>query len=204
MLDFRLFPWARHERAEIAPVPLASEAFRMTNNMISRRAFLTLGPAGLLAAPEILRAGGASILHGVESRSLSFHNLHTEERLTAVYWERGQYLPGALAQVNHILRDHRNGDVREMAPQLLDALAELALRLETSKPFEIISGYRSPATNAMLRRQGHAVAESSLHMKGIAVDVRIPGRDLLLVRKELQGALDNNCVRALLSRLRTV
>lgn len=117
------------------------------------------------------------------SRSISFYNLHTAERLSTTYWADGQYIPESLAEINRTLRDHRNGDVYEIAPRLLDTLCELHLRLETNEPFELISGYRSPATNAMLRSQGHGVADNSLHTKGMAADVRVPGRSLSLLRR---------------------
>jgi uncharacterized protein YcbK (DUF882 family) len=136
-----------------------------------------------LAAPSVLRGAASAESLKAEFRALSLHNLHTGERLTAVYWEKGQYIPEALTRIDTLLRDHRNGEVRAMAPRLLDTLAELAGRLETNKPFEVISGYRSPATNALLRSQGHAVAERSLHMDGIAADIRVQGRSLSLMRK---------------------
>lgn len=143
---------------------------------INRRSFLKLGALSLFALPRLAAASGTP-------RSLSFFNLHTTERLKTVYWADGQYIPESLADINRILRDYRSGDICEMAPRLLDTLCELRKRLDTSEPFEIISGYRSPRTNAMLRSMGHGVAENSLHMKGMAADVRIPGRNLDFLRR---------------------
>jgi uncharacterized protein YcbK (DUF882 family) len=148
----------------------------MSISQFNRRSFLKLGSLSLLAFPRI---GSASAL----PRSLSFNNLHTGERLTAVYWVDGQYVPESLIEINRILRDYRNGEIYEIAPRLLDTLCELRSRLETTEPFDLISGYRSPSTNAMLRRQGHGVAENSLHTKGMAADIRIPGRSLALLRR---------------------
>jgi len=154
----------------------------MSNNSDDRRSFLRLGALGLLAAPGILRATSSSAMLNAEVRALSFNNLHTDEKLVAVYWENGQYVPESLTRINHILRDYRNGEIREIASRLLDTLCELSARLESSTPFEIISGYRSPATNSMLRGQGHSVAERSLHMDGMAIDIRVPGRSLAALR----------------------
>ena len=150
---------------------------------VNRRNFLKFASVGLVASPSILRAAAATDFHQAEARSLSLYNLHTSEKLSTVYWEKGQYIPEALARINHVLRDHRSGEEHEMAAGLLDTLCQLSLRLDTSKPFEIISGYRSPKTNAMLRSQGHGVAERSLHMEGIAADIRVAGRNLDLIRK---------------------
>ena len=117
-------------------------------------------------------------------RSLAFDNLHTGERLVTEYWAQGEYIPDALAQVNHVLRDFRSGEVHTIAPQLLDLLAMLHGRLETSAPFSVISGYRSPATNAMLRGEDRhsGVASKSLHMQGMAIDIRVTGRPLAGLR----------------------
>jgi uncharacterized protein YcbK (DUF882 family) len=111
---------------------------------------------------------------------LFFDNIHTGEKLKVEYWTKGRYLPDALAEVNHLLRDFRTGHVHPIAPQLLDLLVMVRSRLETAEPVSIISGYRSPATNAMLRgeHEHSGVATKSLHMQGMAIDIRILGRSL--------------------------
>ena len=113
-------------------------------------------------------------------RVAAFDNIHTGEKLELEYWRQGTYLPEALSQVNHILRDFRTGDTHLMAPQLLDLLSGLRANLETRAPVSVISGYRSPATNAMLRgeHEHSGVAAKSLHMQGMAIDIRIAGRSL--------------------------
>lgn len=113
-------------------------------------------------------------------RALAFDNLHTGEKLELEYWRDGAYLPDALSAVNHVLRDFRTGDIHPIAPQLLDLLAGLRNSLETREPVSVISGYRSPATNAALRgeREHSGVAAKSLHMQGMAIDIRIGGRSL--------------------------
>ena len=109
---------------------------------------------------------------------MSLHNLHTGESLKAVYFEQGRYLPDALAEVNRVLRDFRTGDQHMMDPRLLDLLSQVHGRIDSARPFQVISGYRSPKTNAMLHEHSHGVANQSLHMQGMAIDVRVEGVQL--------------------------
>ncbi|MCG6925753.1 MAG: DUF882 domain-containing protein [Acidobacteria bacterium] len=136
----------------------------------TRRGFLR-GLAGLTvvaaAAPARLLADTGS------ERVLSLANTHTGERLTIPYFADGDYLPGALARLEHHLRDHRNGAEHPMDPVLFDILNDLRLATGTRAPFQVISGYRSPKTNAKLRAAGRGVAKRSLHMDGRAIDVRL-------------------------------
>jgi uncharacterized protein YcbK (DUF882 family) len=115
-------------------------------------------------------------------RALSFNNLHTGERLKTVYWEDGRYVSEALHHINWLLRDFRADLIHPIDPRLLDLLAALHAKLDTKAPFEVISGYRSPETNAMLRLTTDGVAQNSLHMAGQAIDIRVPGRHLPYVR----------------------
>ena len=112
------------------------------------------------------------------SRRLAFHSLHTGESLDTVYWEQGAYVPDALSAVNHVLRDFRTGDTYRIEPRLLDLLTALSSRVESKGPFHVISGYRSPKTNAMLHEHSNGVASNSLHMKGLAIDIRMADVDL--------------------------
>jgi uncharacterized protein YcbK (DUF882 family) len=141
-------------------------------SVLGRRPFLAA--AASLFAPRPLHA------RVPEARELSFDNIHTGERLKVEYWVKGQYMPEALAEVNRLLRDFRSGQVHPISPQLLDLLAHLRTRLETNQPINVISGFRSPATNALLRAEHEhsGVASQSLHMQGMAIDIRIPGREL--------------------------
>lgn len=111
------------------------------------------------------------------------NNLHTGERLNAVYWENGHYVPEVLRRINWVLRDFRTNEVHEIEPPLIDLMARLHQRLGTREPFQIISGYRSPATNAMLAATTEGVAGNSLHIQGMAVDIRVPGRALVKVHR---------------------
>ena len=106
-------------------------------------------------------------------RGLRFYHTHTGEKLDVVYHENGDYLPDALDQVNYLLRDFRSEDVFPIDPALLDFLHAAQDRLGSAGRFEIISAYRSPKTNEMLRKRGGGVARRSQHMKGKAIDVRL-------------------------------
>lgn len=156
---------------------------------LHRRKFLGIGAAAAAAAFVPRRAQAASRPAGVAvpERVLSFFNTHTGERLRTAYCAGGEYRPDALSEVNHILRDFRANEVKPIDPRLLDLLHELGGTLETDQPFHIISGYRSPHTNAALRERGGAstgVASQSLHMVGQAIDIRVPGVKL----ENLRGA----------------
>lgn len=142
---------------------------------VSRRRFLSCcGQAALVGlAPAPLWA--AANPQRPSTNSLSLLNIHTGERLACTYREGGRLRPDALAAIDRILRDYRTGAVKPIDPQLLDLLAAVARRLGTDNPFQIVSGYRSPETNALLRRQGHGVARHSYHLLGRAVDVKVPG-----------------------------
>ena len=138
-----------------------------------RRTFLTLSLAATasLAAPKFARA------HAGE-RKISFHNLHTGESLDTVYWAEGSYVTEGLGEVDQVLRDFRSGEVQAIDPKLIDLLHQLHERLGANQAFQVISGYRSPATNAMLRSTSNGVAKKSHHMRGMAVDVRLQGINL--------------------------
>jgi uncharacterized protein YcbK (DUF882 family) len=150
---------------------------------LSRRRFVRLGlfasAACLLPHPAL-----AAIWRRVDprARKLSFYNLHTGETLTTVYWADGEYVAGALGQINYILRDFRRNEVKSIDARLLDLLYALRLNLDTNAAFHVISGYRSPLTNAMLRSESEGVAAHSLHLKGQAIDLRVPGIELPVVR----------------------
>jgi uncharacterized protein YcbK (DUF882 family) len=150
------------------------------NPSVNRRSllrWLVMGPAALAmalrdkpAAADVLAADRLA----VAPRELVLRNLHTDERLEVCYFAEGRYLPEALTQLNRLLRDHRSGDVAAIDPRLFDVLHGVAGQAQCSPQYEIISGYRSPATNQKLRAKSEGVAQHSLHMDGRAVDVRLP------------------------------
>lgn len=109
------------------------------------------------------------------ARELRFEHLHTGERLAVAYFDGGGYVAQGLAAVNRLLRDFRTGDVAPIDPALLDVLHALAGATGSTQPFQVISAYRSPATNESLRRRSDGVAAGSLHLSGRAIDVRLGG-----------------------------
>jgi uncharacterized protein YcbK (DUF882 family) len=156
-----------------------------SRNILNRRSFLGLGAAATAAAlvpgraqAAAAAATGATVAATRRDRVLSFFHTHTGERLKLAYCCDGAYQPEALTQLNHLLRDFRVNEEKPIDPQLFDLLHELGGTLETDQPYHIISGYRSPETNAMLRERGGShtgVASQSLHMVGKAIDIRLPG-----------------------------
>jgi uncharacterized protein YcbK (DUF882 family) len=110
-------------------------------------------------------------------RTLTLQHAHTGEKLAVVYKENGCYKPAALKSINYFLRDIRTGDVVSVDPKLLDLLWQTRTNLNCTQPFYVLSAYRSPKTNEMLRKRSpnSGVAKKSLHMKGQAIDVRLPG-----------------------------
>ena len=145
---------------------------------LSRRGFITLGLITALSSAIPFEALGAVRKMIAPERSLSLYNAHTGEKMRSTYWCQGRYVPGALAEINRILRDHRTGDIKKIDKNLLDLLYMLHGEFNTSEPFHIISGYRSAKTNNLLRKRSRGVAKSSLHTCGKAVDIRLPGRKL--------------------------
>ena len=108
-------------------------------------------------------------------KTLSFEHTHTGEKLKLTYFERGNYIKGALQEINYLLRDFRTDDIHPIDTALLDQLFDLKQTLGVNKPFHIISGYRSPFTNAQLHKHSHGVANHSFHMQGRAIDIRVEG-----------------------------
>lgn len=147
------------------------------NKTVSRRDFLRLvgvGTAGLIVAPSLSLASTRK-----PERVLSFYNLHTGEKIRSTYWVNGRYIPAELARINHLLRDHRQDLQTRMDVHLLDTLYTLQKKLDVPKrEIHVISAYRSPKTNTLLRESGSGVAKKSMHLEGKAIDIRIPGVDL--------------------------
>jgi uncharacterized protein YcbK (DUF882 family) len=149
----------------------------------NRRRFIKLSALGALGL--LLPGPGFAAMRDYlkAERSISLYNIHTGESLQAVYWAQGKYVPGSLEELNHIFRDHRTGEIKPLDTRLLDLLHAIGVKLKTAKPFNIISGYRSPKTNAFLRRRSRGVDANSFHMYGKAADVRVPGYSLSFLRR---------------------
>jgi uncharacterized protein YcbK (DUF882 family) len=153
-------------------------------NLIRRRLALTgaalagatLARAALAgaASPEPGPARGAA---KAVRRRIALYNLHTDERLDVEYFREDAYVSEALAQLQVFLRDFRSGDTHPIDPKLLDYLVDVAGRLGAPAEYSVISGYRSPQTNAQLHALSSGVSQHSLHMQGRAIDVRMTGVD---------------------------
>jgi uncharacterized protein YcbK (DUF882 family) len=154
--------------------------------LVGRRRFL-VGSLG--AAAAAFGASSNARAAAAPAHRLSFYHIHTAEKLTVTYRENGVLIPGALTEINHYLRDFRTEQVHDIDVALLDALHDLYTTFDARGNFEVISGYRSPHTNAVLRHVTSGVAENSLHIQGQAIDVRLTSaktvalRDAAIARK---------------------
>lgn len=165
---------------------------------LSRRRFIGLGAA---AFSEPLPP----------DRGLSLYNTHTGEWADVDYCHSGCLISPSLEKINHILRDHRTGETKDIDVRLLDLLHALSRKAGAGRPYHVISGYRSPRTNALLRAKGSGVAERSLHLLGQAVDIRVPGvklQDLYQAAVSLRGGgvgmyPESNFVHVDIGRVRT-
>lgn len=150
-------------------------------NLINRRSFLKIAAIGSAVSlfPAII-FGKTDVPY---KKSLSLYNIHTGENINTTYWAEGSYIPEALSQMNHLLRDYRTDAATDMDTELFDLLYSIRTNLDSSKPFHVVSGYRSPQTNAMLNSHSSGIAKKSLHMQGKAIDINLPGRDLFELKK---------------------
>jgi uncharacterized protein YcbK (DUF882 family) len=148
---------------------------------------LALPKAGYrIGLTSLLLLAGAGSVHDAtalnETRTLSFHHTHSDEDLTVTFKRDGRYDEEALKKINHFLRDWRSQDSTTMDRHLFDILWEVYRDVDGKKPIQIISAYRSPATNSMLRRRSSGVARFSQHMLGHAMDFYIPDVPLEQIR----------------------
>jgi uncharacterized protein YcbK (DUF882 family) len=160
---------------------------KIMEHRASRRSILKAGVLALGAGifpRDLLGAVQAPLL---PERTLALYNLHTGETLKTAYWVQGEYVSEALSEINHILRDFRTEEILPIDTGLLDLLHDLHNNTGARGMLHIISGYRSPATNARLRENSHGVAGHSLHMVGKAADIRVPGYSLASLRQAAVG-----------------
>lgn len=145
-----------------------------------RREVIAAALGGVLAfaagaGPAQAQAGG--------TRSLQVRRIQTGDQFSGVYWRDGRYDREALGRLDILFRDPSADEVTPMDPRLFDVLHTVAQRLDASEPFEVLSGYRAPETNAARASQSRRVSRVSLHMSGMAADVRLPGRQALAVAR---------------------
>ncbi len=159
---------------------------------MDRRGFLkfsfkcaTLAAASCVISHPLL----AAVRRSSAPRHLSLYNPHTGESLGVTYAVGGEYFSDALESIDHLFRDYRTGDTKAIDPHLLDYLHAITKKMELTArhPLHVVSGYRSPETNALLRKKSRRVAKNSYHVKGQAVDFRVPRFQLSQLRKAALG-----------------
>lgn len=151
-----------------------ARAVRVSRRIILSGLFVAVGT---FVARPALALGDRPV-----GRSISLLNLHTGERYVGPYRDPAGYIAGALEQISEVLRDHRSNTSSSMDPALFDALVAVAGRLDVKPCFNVISGYRSPLTNAVLASKSGGVARDSLHTRGMAIDIAVEGVDLTRLR----------------------
>lgn len=145
---------------------------------VSRRGLLRAFAATAITAAPVT-ANAFSFLRGAgDVRRLRMHSGRTGEKMDTIYWVEGEYIPEALQEINSFMRDWRSNAVATIDPRTIDIMAAAHNLLDTDEPYLLLSGYRSPQTNAMLRSKSRGVARNSLHMKGQAADLRLGSRSV--------------------------
>lgn len=149
-----------------------------TKSALSRRALLgAFAATTVAAAPTFSKAAG--FLRGSgDIRRLRMYSGRTGERIDMIYWVEGKYIKDAVREVNHFMRDFRTGDIKSIDLRTVDIMAAAHNLLDANEPYMLLSGYRAPRTNAMLRARSGGVAKNSLHMKGQAADLRLSSRSV--------------------------
>ncbi len=148
---------------------------------------------GMLVSGMALMAPWQQLAAAVNPRALKFHHAHTGENLSIVYFADGNYVESSFAAINQFLRDFRTDEIHPIDPGLMDILYSAKLTAGHDGTFEVISGYRSPATNESLHKKSDGVARKSLHIEGKAIDVRLSGFDTAAL-KEIAIALSGGGV----------
>ena len=149
--------------------------------MNQRRSFLksSVVLASAIGMPALAKAAQPA----PAERTLRLYNTHTGESLRSVFWAEGQFIPDALKDINKLLRDHRNDKIAEMDPKLILLLNDVGDKFGDNQVLHVISGYRSPESNAKLHANSSGVAKHSMHMDGKAIDIRMPGKNLAQLHK---------------------
>ncbi len=148
---------------------------------MTRRGLLrAFAATAVTAAPVMANATG--FLRGAgDIRRIRMHNGRAGESIDMIYWVNGEYIRPALDEIAFFMRDWRNNQTHRIDPRTIDIMTAAHNLLDTSEPYTLLSGYRSPQTNAMLRSQSSGVARNSLHMRGEAADLRLSSRNVTQV-----------------------
>lgn len=151
---------------------------KASSSGITRRGLLgAFAATAVAAAPTYSNAAGF-LRGGGDIRRLRMFSGRTGERIDTIYWIEGNYIAEALREINIFMRDWRTSQAIQIDTRNVDIMAAAHRLMDTSEPYMLLSGYRSPQTNAMLRSQSSGVARNSLHMKGQAADLRLQGRSV--------------------------
>ncbi len=153
-----------------------------TLNMTRRSILGAFAATAVMAAPFF--PGVTAYARGAgDIRRLHFYSGRTGESMNLVYWIDGKYVPESLAEINHFFRDWRNNAVHNIDARTIDFLAATHNILRVNEPYMLLSGFRSPQTNAMLRARSRNVAQNSLHLRGQAADVRLRSRSVAQIAR---------------------
>ena len=155
----------------------------ISSTSTSRRTFLKIGASAALTAVFTQPALAVVNHTNYQRHVLSLYNIHTDEAIRTCYRANGKLIHGAIKRINYILRDFRTGEIKPIDPKLLDLLHRIVSEINPRASISIISGYRSPRTNAALRKITKGVALKSLHMEGRAIDIRVPGYKTSAIRR---------------------
>ncbi|WP_424986662.1 YcbK family protein [Microbulbifer sp. S227A] len=131
----------------------------------------------MTAAPTFSNAAGF-LRGGGDIRRIRMYSGRTGERLDMIYWIDGDYIKDAVKEINYFMRDWRTDQAKSMDLRTIDIMAAAHNLMDVNEPYMLLSGYRSPQTNAMLRSRSRGVAKNSLHMKGQAADLRLSSRSV--------------------------
>jgi uncharacterized protein YcbK (DUF882 family) len=145
---------------------------------MTRRGLLGVFAVTAIAAAPLFKGVPAYAKGAGDIRRLRMYSGRTGESMDTIYWVEGEYIPEVLKEINSFMRDWRTGDAMKMDPRNFDIMAAAHRLMDVSEPYMLLSGYRSPATNAMLRSRSRGVAKNSLHMKGQAADLRLKSRSV--------------------------
>ena len=140
-----------------------------------RRDFLKIGMAAVVGTILPVNTIAATLGNASDERTLRFQNLNTWETLRVCYFKNNALQPKALCQINYILRDHHTNSIQPIDTDLIDLLYNVDQQIVGETVFQVLSGYRSPQTNQLLRMQTKGVAKNSFHIQGQAIDIRIAG-----------------------------
>ncbi|MEX0348625.1 MAG: YcbK family protein [Paracoccaceae bacterium] len=159
----------------------------ITSTGLTRRALLGAFAASAVAAAPTYSQAAGFLRGGGDIRRIRMYSGRTGERIDMIYWIDGDYIKDAVKEVNHFMRDWRSNQVKSIDLRTIDIMAAAHNLMDVSEPYMLLSGYRSPQTNAMLRSRSRGVAKNSLHMKGQAADLRLSSRSVGQIARAAQA-----------------